>query len=123
MISVSSMVDSKPQWVSRRRRDCSQQCELLCRTGWFFPAFVLVSALFDGADVSAAPRIPRARRRPSAEGRLLQGRSADSGDKCYTCHGPKKQKADLRLDQRHAAFVTAATVSKRSSPATVRKAS
>ena len=31
--------------------------------GWFFPAIVLVSSLFDGADVSAAAGIPRARRR------------------------------------------------------------
>ena len=69
--------------------------------GWFFPAIVLVSALFDGADVSAAPPDPKGS--PPAVDYFKDVRPILE-TKCYGCHGPKKQKADLRLDQRNAAF-------------------
>jgi mono/diheme cytochrome c family protein len=69
--------------------------------GWFFPAIVLVSALFDGADVSAAPQDPKG---PPPAVDYFKDVRPILETKCYGCHGPKKQKADLRLDQRNAAF-------------------
>ncbi len=68
---------------------------------WFFPAIVLVSALFDGTDASAAPEDPKG---PPPAVDYFKDVRPILETKCYGCHGPKKQKADLRLDERNAAF-------------------
>jgi len=68
---------------------------------WLFPAVALGSALFGRAQVSAAPQ--DAKGPPPAVDYFKDVRPILE-TRCYGCHGPKKQKADLRLDQKEAAF-------------------
>jgi Protein of unknown function (DUF1549)/Protein of unknown function (DUF1553)/Planctomycete cytochrome C len=69
--------------------------------GWFFLAIVLVCAWFHGADVSSATEDPNG---PPLAVDYFKDVRPILKTKCYDCHGPKKQKADLRLDQRNGAF-------------------
>jgi hypothetical protein len=63
--------------------------------GWLLPAIALGSALFSGAQVSAAPQ--DAKGPPPAVDCFKDVRPILE-TRCYGCHGPKKQKADLCLD-------------------------
>ena len=69
--------------------------------GWLLSAFALCSPLFGGLQVAAAPQDAKV---PLAAVDYFKDVRPILETRCYGCHGPKKQKADLRLDKKHSAF-------------------
>ena len=59
------------------------------------------SPLFGGLQVAAAPQDAKV---PLAAVDYFKDVRPILETRCYGCHGPKKQKADLRLDKKHSAF-------------------